>query len=145
MRLLLTGIFSLFITSAKAQFLMDMVDTTKGLGKTVFSVSQRFNHLRIGGYIQPQFQIASKEGVKNYSGGDFFPYSNNRFMLRRGRIKIDYLNLNEQEKPTVEFVFQLDGTERGFFIRDVWGRILKINMNCFLSLRACLRVRSAMN
>ncbi|CAN5662332.1 hypothetical protein BH11BAC3_BH11BAC3_20840 [soil metagenome] len=110
---------------------MDMVDTTKDLGKSIFSVSQRFNHIRISGYLQPQFQVASSKGARDYSGGDFSPNVNNRFMLRRGRLKIDYLNLNINEKPTVQFVLQMDGTERGFFIRDVWGRIFENKFELF--------------
>ena len=78
MRLLLFLLFMSFNSVTSAQFLMDMEDTT--------------NHLIVSGYFQPQFQVASKEGVKNYSGGDFSPYSNNRFMLRRSRVKIEYLN-----------------------------------------------------
>ncbi|WP_414524248.1 hypothetical protein, partial [Umezakia ovalisporum] len=65
-----------------AQFLMDMVDTTKELGKGIFSTYQRFDHIRISGYLQPQYQVASADGAANYSGGDFSPNSNNRFTIR---------------------------------------------------------------
>ncbi len=112
----------LSVQAAHAQFLMDMVDTTKDLGKSLFSTYQRFNHIRISGYMQPQFQAASAEGAKNYSGGDFSPNSDNRFMLRRGRIRFDYGSYNSNDDPKFQFVFQFDGTERGVFIRDFWGR-----------------------
>jgi hypothetical protein len=101
---------------------MDMVDTTKELGKGVYSTYRRFDHIRIGGYIQPQYQVASAPGAKNYSGGDFAPNSDNRFMLRRGRIRFDYVAYTTQDDPKLQFVFQFDGTERGVFIRDFWGR-----------------------
>jgi hypothetical protein len=117
----LIGLF-LFSQVARGQFLMDMIDTTKDLGKGVFSTYERFNHIRIGGYIQPQFQVASAEGAKNYSGGDFAPNSDNRFMLRRGRIRFDYGSYTKRDDPKLQFVFQFDGTERGVFIRDFWGR-----------------------
>ena len=55
-------------SSANAQFLMDMMDTTKELGKGLFSMYRRFDHIRISGYIQPQFQAASAEGAAGYSG-----------------------------------------------------------------------------
>jgi hypothetical protein len=64
---------------------MDMIDTTKELGKN--SSADRLSHIRISGYMQPQFQIASAKGADSYSGGDFAPQSSNRFMLRRGRIR----------------------------------------------------------
>ena len=52
-------------------------------------------------------------------------------MLRRGRIKPDYLKLNDHEKPTVQFVFQINGTERGLTIRDVWGRVFENKYELF--------------
>lgn len=117
MRLSLLLVFVLLSSVARAQFLMDMIDTT--------------NHLIVSGYFQPQYQVASKEGVKNYSGGDFSPSSNNRFMFRRSRLKVEYLNMNEHQKPSLQFVFQLDGTERGIAIRDVWGRFFENKYELF--------------
>lgn len=99
---------------------MDMIDTTKELGKN--SSADRLSHIRISGYMQPQFQIASAKGADSYSGGDFAPQSSNRFMLRRGRIRFDYARTDAQNRNQMQFVFQFDGTERGVFIRDFWGR-----------------------
>ncbi|MDB5222295.1 MAG: phosphate-selective porin [Chitinophagaceae bacterium] len=110
---------------------MDMIDTTTDIGKSVLSVSKRFDNIRIGGYIQPQFQIAGTKGTKGFSGGDFAPNVNNRFMLRRGRIRFDYIHFNKDEKPSVQFVFQFDGSERGVFIRDFWGRVFENKYKLF--------------
>ena len=115
----------------KAQFLMDMVDTTKEMGKGVLSMYKRFDHIRISGYIQPQFQIASSEGAVGYSGGTFQEHSNNRFMLRRGRIRFDYVHFDANDHPKVQFAFQFDGTERGVNIRDFWGRYWMGNKSMF--------------
>ncbi len=79
--------------------------------------------------IQPQFQIKQQKGAKSYSGGDFPVNVNNRYMLRRGRIRFDYVHFNTDNKPSVQFVFQFDGTERGVFIRDFWGRIFENKFN----------------
>lgn len=106
-----------------AQFLMDMVDTTKDLGKGMLSIYRKFDNIRIGGYIQPQFQTIQTKGARSFNGGDFATNVNNRFMLRRGRIRFDYIHFAESKGPNVQFVFQFDGTERGVFIRDFWGRI----------------------
>jgi hypothetical protein len=116
------GIFLLCKIPAQAQFLMDMIDTTKELGKSTFQTIDRFNHIRISGYIQPQYQIASEKGAKGYSGGNFEPNSDNRFMIRRGRLRFDYMRTDELHRNQIQFVFQFDGTERGVFIRDFWGR-----------------------
>jgi hypothetical protein len=110
---------------------MDMIDTTTDVGKSVLSVSQRFDHIRIGGYMQPQFQLAQQKGAKSYIGGDFPQNVNNRFMLRRGRIRFDYVRINKNSKASVQFVFQFDGTERGVFIRDFWGRLFENKYQLF--------------
>src|ERR1700730_2712809 len=116
---------------SKAQFLMDMVDTTKDVGRGLLAIYKKFDHIRISGYLQPQFQVAAQKGIKTYGGGDFPPEVNNRFMLRRGRIRFEYARFNLQEKPSVQFVFQFDGTERGVFIRDFWGRVFENRWELF--------------
>lgn len=122
-----TGFLALFLSlaafSVKAQFLMDMIDTTTSLGKGMISIYKRYDHLRISGYMQPQFQYASHKGIESYAGGDFNKQTDNRFMLRRGRVRFDYAHFNKRNLPTVQFVFQFDGTERGVNIRDFWGRV----------------------
>jgi len=116
---------------AKSQFLMDMVDTTKDMGKGMLSIYKKFDHIRIGGYIQPQFQMAQEKGAKSFNGGDFATNVNNRFMIRRGRIRFDYVHFSERKGPSVQFVFQFDGTERGVFIRDFWGRVFENKYQLF--------------
>jgi hypothetical protein len=101
----------------RAQFLMDMTDTT---GK-----------LAVSGYMQPQFQAIQEKGASSYNGGDFSEHSNNRFMLRRGRVKVSYSLLDKNKRPAVEFAFQYDGTERGVNIRDFWGRMYENRWNMF--------------
>jgi hypothetical protein len=110
---------------------MDMVDTTKDMGKSMLSIYKKFDHIRIGGYMQPQFQAASTKGEKSFDGGDFAANSSNRFMLRRGRIRFDYIHFAAKKGPSVQFVFQFDGTERGVFIRDFWGRVLENKYQLF--------------
>jgi opacity protein-like surface antigen len=110
---------------------MDMVDTSTELGKGVLSMYKRFDQIRISGYIQPQFQMASAEGAVGYSGGNFPTFSDNRFMLRRGRIRFDFVHFDEKSRPRLQFVFQFDGTERGVNIRDFWGRYWESRWNMF--------------
>ncbi len=119
----------LSINFANAQFLMDLIDTTKDVGKGIVPMHQKFDHLRISGYMQPQFQIAESKGAKNYSGGDFAQNVDNRYMLRRGRLKFEYAIFNK-DQPNVQFAFQFDGTERGVAIRDFWGRFFENKFNC---------------
>jgi len=112
-----------FSESLKAQrFLTDMMDTTTNIGKGIYPLYQQNDRLKFGGYMQPQFQFAEAKGAKTYAGGDFSDNSNNRFMLRRGRIRVDYGHFTTDGKPLALFAFQFDGTERGVNIRDFWGR-----------------------
>ena len=129
--LILTIVISFASGKVYGQFLMDMVDTTKIEGKGILGVYKKFDHIKIGGYIQPQLQIATDKGIKSYEGGDFGTQVSNRIMLRRSRIKIDYVNFGEKTGPGVQIVFQFDANERGFSVRDVWGRIFENRFRLF--------------
>lgn len=122
--LLLCAVFS-----SKAQLLMDMIDTTSDVGKN--ALGNTYNRFYISGYLQPQFQVAQSKGARSFNGGDFAVHSNNRFTLRRGRLRLDYQHLNKNNQVSLHFVFQFDGTERGFFTRDFWGRFYENKWRLF--------------
>ncbi len=133
-KLFFRALFALLMAvpvGGKAQFLMDMIDTTKEAGRGMLGIYKKFDHLRLSGYIQPQFQLAESKGIKNFEGTDFAPNVNNRFMLRRSRVRIDYVHFGKETKPGVQIVFQFDVNERGFTIRDVWGRVFENNYQLF--------------
>ncbi|RDC54175.1 porin [Pedobacter chinensis] len=86
-------------------------------------ISKKYGSLSFSGYLQPQFQVAQSNGtLAEYQGGNFGEYTNNRFRLRRGRLRADYMMLDEKGNPSTYFVLQFDGTEQGVAIRDFWGR-----------------------
>jgi hypothetical protein len=124
-------LFCICSITVPAQFLMDMVDTTKETGRGLLAVYKKFDHLRIGGYIQPQFQLAGSKGIKSFEGGDFAAQVSNRFMLRRSRVRIDYVHFGKESQPGVQIVFQFDANERAFTVRDVWGRIFENKFRIF--------------
>jgi hypothetical protein len=135
-KLFITGVailsFSLFThTNLQAQYLMDMVDTTKAMGKDMLGLYKKFNAIKLSGYIQPQFQVSQSKGAKGFGGGDFAPSVDNRFMLRRSRVRFDYATFTEAKMPKMQFVFQLDATERGVNARDMWGRFFENKYNNF--------------
>ena len=70
--------------------------------------------IRITGYLQTQFQKTQSEGITSFSGGDFSENSDQRFMIRRGRLKIDRV-----DKYT-SIVFQLDATQDGVQLMDAF-------------------------
>jgi len=119
---------------------MDMVDTSTATGKGILGLYKKFDRVKLSGYVQPQFQWAQEKGAKSFNGGDFSPKVNNRFMLRRGRVRIDYIHFAENKGPSVQFVFQFDGSEKGFFTRDFWGRVMENKYQVF-SLTAGLFAR----
>ena len=116
---------------SNAQFLMDMVDTTTETGRGMLSIYKKYDHLKFSGYIQPQFQVADEEGTKTFEGGDFGARVSNRFMLRRSRIRIDYVHFKGEEGPGVQFVFQFDINERRTTVRDIWGRVFENKFKLF--------------
>jgi len=128
-------IFSLFIggllfhSRLQAQRFLTDVDSSFFIKDTVRPFIKRFENLSISGYMQPQFQVAQSDGVSSFEGGNFSQFSRSRFMLRRARIKIDYLLRSEQKFPKVLFTFQIDATERGVIVRDMLIRLFETRKN----------------
>jgi phosphate-selective porin len=123
-----TVLLLLLLVSAqvlKAQFLTDMMDTTTNVGRGILQMYKKFDRIYFTGYMQPQLQVAQTKGIDTWNGGDFAPRSNSRFMLRRGRVRLDYVRMNTNDQISLYFVFQFDGTERGVVIRDLWGRVFE--------------------
>src|SRR5438477_9741559 len=110
------SLFSFFFLSLMAahcqRYLSDLDSSLLYLNDTVRPILKRFENLQFSGYIQPQFQLADTEGAKTFSGGDFAPNSKSRFMLRRARVKLDYLLTTGDRYPKALFTFQIDATER---------------------------------
>ncbi len=130
-KLVLLGLCLCLCQFIQAQYLMDMVDTSKETGRGLLNLYKKFDHLKISAYIQPQFQVAGSKGIRSFEGGDFSTKVSNRFMLRRSRVRIDYAHFSEGNKPSVQIVFQFDANERGFTVRDVWGRVFENNLKLF--------------
>jgi hypothetical protein len=130
-KLVLLGLCLCLCQFIQAQYLMDMVDTSKETGRGLLNLYKKFDHLKISAYIQPQFQVAGSKGIRSFEGGDFSTKVSNRFMLRRSRMRIDYAHFSEGKKPSVQIVFQFDANERSFTVRDVWGRVFENNLKLF--------------
>lgn len=117
-------ISSIFLLQANAQQYLSEYDSTLFLRDTVTTVIRRMENLSFSGYIQPQFQLAQGKGISSYEGGNFSKFSDNRFMLRRARIRLDYqIPAKGKSLPYGVFTFQIDATERGTFVRDMFIRL----------------------
>ena len=118
------------IASNSQRYLTD-IDSSFFIRDTVRPIISRFENINISGYMQPQFQVAQADGALSYAGGNFSQFSRSRFMLRRARVKIDYLLRTPQKMPRALFTFQIDATERGVIVRDMFIRLFENWKNNF--------------
>lgn len=82
--------------------------------------------IKITGYLQTQFQKAQSAGISSWSGGDFDKNTDKRFMIRRGRLKIDRVD------KFSSIVFQLDGTQDGVRLMDAFIQLHAPTLPSFL-------------
>jgi hypothetical protein len=123
--LLIVNIIGLsYSSSSYAQRLLMDYDSTLFIRDTLRPLVKRFENLHFSGYIQSQFQVAQQKGISSFSGGNFSEFSDKRFMLRRARIKLDYvLAAKNNSFPQALFTFQFEATERDVNVRDVFVRL----------------------
>jgi hypothetical protein len=76
--------------------------------------SYDLHDIKITGYLQTQYQKAQSGGITSFSGGDFSPNSDSRFIIRRGRLKIDRVD------KFSNIVFQIDATQNGVNLMDAF-------------------------
>jgi len=118
----------LHLNTSAQKFLTD-IDSLFFIKDTVRPIIKRFENLYFSGYMQPQFQLASSDGAASFAGGNFSTYSNSRFMLRRARIKLEYILKSKADLPAAQFAFQIDATERGVIVRDMFIRLFETKHN----------------
>ncbi|HCX55949.1 MAG TPA: porin, partial [Sphingobacterium sp.] len=99
----------------KALLLLALIGPAVALAQNNNAPSSYDPHdIKITGYLQTQFQKAQSPGITSFSGGDFSKNSDNRFMIRRGRLKIDRVDTYSS------IVFQLDATQDGVQLMDAF-------------------------
>lgn len=82
--------------------------------------------IAITGYLQTQYQKAESAGISSFSGGDFTKNSSERFMIRRGRLKID------RSDKYSSIVFQIDATQNGVQLMDAFIQLHQPNTKALL-------------
>lgn len=83
---------------------------------------KKYGNLKVSGYIQGQWQWAESAGVPAFQdGGSFGANINNRFMVRRGRVKFTYT------LGVAQVVFQPDFSEKGVGIKDAYLAVTSKN------------------
>lgn len=119
-----TTLFALLTAfTLKAQDAEQPIDT---LTRHVAGIRQELDvlkRIKVSGYIQAQYQVADSGGVASFAGGNFSSGVDKRFMLRRARLKVQYDSPNNDKGiSTSQYVFQMDVTERGVVIKDMYGK-----------------------
>ncbi len=84
------------------------------------------HEIAITGYLQTQYQRAQSAGILSFSGGDFGKNSADRFMVRRGRLKID------RADKYSNIVFQIDATQNGVMLMDAFIQLHQPGSKTFL-------------
>lgn len=121
---ILSMVLLIMAESLYAQRFLSDYDSTLFMRDTVTNVVRRLENLHFSGYIQPQFQVTQQKGVSSFEGGNFGEFADNRFMLRRARVKIDYLLPTKGSNfPQALFTFQFEATERDVNVRDMFVRL----------------------
>lgn len=110
----LTFAFAALSAAAQEEELTPTEKNEKRIEKLEFDFGKA-GALKISGYLQGQWQWAESQGAAAFGdGGSFNANSNNRFMLRRGRIKFTY------SVGVFSAVIQPDFTEKGVSIKDAY-------------------------
>ena len=108
-------------TAVLSEQLSEVKGSVEGINETVLemkSVLDALKKIKISGYIQAQFQSAEIDGANSVFQGGIFPANtHNRFMIRRGRLKVNYDN------DLTQYVLQLDATEKGVSLKDAYVSI----------------------
>jgi phosphate-selective porin len=111
---ILSGI-SVFSQESQTDPVKQSADTLNAKIEEVKSDLNLLKKLKISGYIQAQWQLADTAGqLSPFSGGAFPKNVDNRFMVRRGRLKFAY------EGKLTQFVLQIDATEKGVTLKDAY-------------------------
>lgn len=106
--------FSAWSQEDRSAAIQQSADTLNAKIENVKSDLDFLKKLKISGYVQAQWQLADSNGISSFSGGNFPKNSDNRFSVRRGRVKLAY------EGKLSQFVLQIDATERGVTLKDAY-------------------------
>ncbi|NOU46009.1 MAG: porin [Bacteroidales bacterium] len=111
--------FALFMPFAVVAQEVEMTpfDTLASSVNKLQSDLAQLKKIKVTGYVQAQYQLADTTGISSFAGGNFPANVDNRFSVRRGRVKIMYDN------TLTSSVVQFDVTEKGVAIKDAYIKI----------------------
>ncbi len=111
---LLVLILVLWVGQGKAQTAKDsLAESVAKLTKSV----QVLERIKVSGFIHAQYQKADTLGAKSFNGGDFAEASSQRFMVRRGYLRFEYLG------KLSTYSVLINANERGVSVLDAYFNI----------------------
>src|SRR4051812_33990373 len=117
---------SLIMMNAQAQETQDSpLDTLTRSVQAIRSELDILKRIKIGGYVQSQFQWADSSGIKSFAGGDFPANTDKRFKVRRAEFKTMYDN------GITQIVANIDITQNGVNIKDAFGKFTEQKLKVF--------------
>ena len=102
------------------QRMADVKEQVDGLNEQLLALSpvvDALKKIKLTGYIQSQFQVADADGAGSFAGGNFATGVHSRYLVRRGRLKVNYDN------DLTQYVLQVDVTPGGVAIKDAYGSV----------------------
>lgn len=132
MRKFLQGLFFLFLSMN--MFAQSKIDTLTAdvndikKKQTALEWLKKFN---LSAYVQMQYQHADTVGAKSYAGGDFGAQSNDRFKIRRGRIKLEFEHKGNKGVVNYYATAQINFNETGLNFIEAYGRVVDPWLNTF--------------
>jgi hypothetical protein len=102
------------------QKVSDLKEQLDGVNEQLLALTpvvDALKKIKISGYIQTQFQTADGDGAPSFAGGNFAAGVHARYLVRRGRVKVNYDN------DITQYVLQIDVTPGGVGIKDAYGSI----------------------
>lgn len=110
--------------------LQEEVGTLKGqldgLNETFLETKatvDKLSKIKLSGYVQPQWQHADSAGIASIAGGSFPAGTNQRFQVRRGRLKTTY-ETTTNSALTSRYVLQIDVIPTGVTLKDAYVTLI---------------------
>ncbi len=101
--------------AAHAEEFTKLKGTVDGLNESFLETKNTVDKLakiKVGGYLQIQWQHADSNAIENVAGGKFGGASNQRFQLRRGRLKTTY------DAGTSQYILEFEARPSGVSLKD---------------------------
>lgn len=138
---LFLGLFTTLSTAVQAQAPTNGTNASDSIRiSKIEQAIKRFNGITITGFMEPEFQVGQSKGEASFAGGNFNATSNNRFLIRRGRLRTIYNVISKDSFPVLDMVFEPEITQRGVSLNEINGRLYENRWHLF-SVSAGMLVR----